>query len=346
MSTSSESSTYFNTILSLLASALAERRELLDADHTGAIRIFSGFYEGFPSLVVDLYGKTLVISNYADDPQQLSPGLPVINEFYLSNLPWLSALIIKSRNSRLIGERRGKIIYGSSPDKCIREHRVWYAINVLLNQDTGFYMDTRNLRRWVLNNLAGKSVLNTFAYTGSLGVAASAAGARRVIHLDRSKKFLDLARQSYTLNGLPIHADNYLIGDFWEQIARLKREGQLFDCIFVDPPFFATSKKGTVDLQAQSANLINKVRPLISHDGYLVAVNNALYLPGGEYNKRLEALCESGYLTIESLIPVPEDITGYVRTRQDSPPVDPGPFNHATKIAILRVQRKDGRKDQ
>jgi 23S rRNA (cytosine1962-C5)-methyltransferase len=93
-------------------------------------------------------------------------------------------------------------------------------------------MDTRNLRRWVLNNLAGKSVLNTFAYTGSLGVAASAAGAKRVVHLDHSKKYLNLARQSYILNGLPIDPENYLVGDFWEQIARLKRRAvvRLYRC--------------------------------------------------------------------------------------------------------------------
>ena len=332
-------------IIPLLVVALAARGDLLDPSHACAVRLFNGFYEGFPSLVVDLYGKTLVISNYADPPEGLSSSLPSIQEFYLSNLPWLSTLIIKSRNSQLLDERRGKIIYGSSPDKCVREQGVWYAIDLLFNQDTGFYIDTRNLRRWALNNLAGKSVLNTFAYTGSLGVAASAAGARRVIHLDRSKKYLDLARQSYALNGFPIHAENYWVGDFWEHIARLKHEAQLFDCVFIDPPFFATSKKGTVDLQAQSANLINKVRPLISHDGYLVAVNNALYLAGSEYIKSLEVLCESGYLSIEALIPVPQDITGYERTRRKLAPVDPVPFNHATKIAILRVQRKDGRKD-
>ena len=137
-----------------------------------------------------------------------------------------------------------------------------------------------------------------------------------------------------------------MVGDFWKQIARLKREAQLFDCVFIDPPFFATSKNGTVDLETQSHSLINKVRPLISQDGYLVAVNNALYLAGSEYLKRLEALCESGYLTIEALIPVPEDITGYLCTRRASAPADPAPFNHPTKIAILRVQRKDGRKDQ
>jgi hypothetical protein len=40
------------------------------------------------------------------------------------------------------------------------------------------------------------------------------------------------------------------------------------------------------------------------------------------------------------LIPVPEDFTGYPHTCLGSPPVDPAPFNHATKIAVLKVWRK------
>jgi len=56
----------------------------------------------------------------------------------------------------------------------------------------------------------------------------------------------------------------------------------------------------------------------------------------------LNALCSSGYLQLEEIIPVPLDVTGYPETIHDpNYPVDPAPFNHPTKIAILRVQRKD-----
>jgi 23S rRNA (cytosine1962-C5)-methyltransferase len=54
----------------------------------------------------------------------------------------------------------------------------------------------------------------------------------------------------------------------------------------------------------------------------------------------LEALCTDGYLSITSLIPVPEDVAGFPSTIRGKPPADPAPFNHSTKIAVLRVQRK------
>jgi len=226
--------------------------------------------------------------------------------------------------------------------KKIREHGVWYAVDLQLNQDTSFYLDTRNLRAWILRHLNGQRVLNTFAYTGSLGVAAQAAGAARVVQLDLKREFLNVAKTSYTLNGFPIRKADFISSDFWPAISRMIHQRELFDCVLLDPPFFAETNKGVVDMEKNYARLINKVRPLIADGGCLVAVNNALYVSGADYLRTLEALCEDGYLTIEELLPVAEDFSGYESTRVPREMIDPAPFNHATKIAVLRVRRKDG----
>jgi len=184
-------------------------------------------------------------------------------------------------------------------------------------------------------------VLNTFAYTGSLGVAALAGGAARVVQMDLNRQFLNLAKTSYTLNGIPIYKEDFLSGDFWPEVSWLKRAGERFDCIFLDPPFYSATSKGTLDLNSDSARLINKVRPLINDGGWLVSVNNALYVSGKEYMQTLDELCADGYLKVAELIPVPEDFTGYPETRTGIPVTDPAPFNHSTKIAMLEVRRKN-----
>jgi 23S rRNA (cytosine1962-C5)-methyltransferase len=119
------------------------------------------------------------------------------------------------------------------------------------------------------------------------------------MHLDLSRKFLNIAKTSYTLNGFPIHKRDFQAGDVWPLINRFKREGERFDCVFLDPPFFATTPKGVVDLTQNYAKLINKVRPLINDNGYLIAINNALFLSGAAYLKTLESLCDDHYLKIE-----------------------------------------------
>lgn len=325
----------------LLAGALTARAALFDARHETAFRLFNGFTEGWPTLAVDLYAQTLVLHDYADMPEAGQAMISTAQQFYRSHLPWINAVLLKSRRANNAEMRNGLLLAGTSLARKVREHGVWYSVDLQLNRDASLYLDTRNLRAWILRHLGGKRVLNTFAYTGSLGVAAQAAGAARVVHLDLNRNFLNVAKTSYTLNGFPIDKADFQTGDFWPQTSRLIRAGTEFDCVLLDPPFFAATSKGIVDMEKNYARLINKVRPLVADGGTLVAVNNALYVSGADYLRSLETLCADGYLTIEELIPVAEDFTGYDGTRVSASLADPAPFNHSTKIAVLRVRRKN-----
>ena len=328
-------------VANLLENAIAAREGLFDAAHETALRLFNGFFEGEPGLAIDLYASTAVFHDYADVPEQGRQLVEEAASVLRTRLPWLRAGVVKVRQGKTPLEKRGRMLFGGSPDTRICEHGVRYAVNLRMNRDASFYLDTRNLRAWAIGSMRGKTVLNTFAYTGSLGVAAIAGGAAGVVQLDLNRRFLEMARASLVLNGLPEDSTRLLEGDFWSQISRLKRSGTRFDCVFLDPPFFASTPKGVVDLARNSPRLINKVRPLINDGGHLVSVNNALFVSGRDYMESVEALCADGCLSIEEIIPVPDDFIAYPATRVRGPVTDPAPFNHATKIAVLRVRRKD-----
>ena len=312
----------------------------MDERHLAALRLFNGFTEGLPGVAVDLYAASLVIHNLSDPPPLMEAAVQTILEFYSARLPWLQTILLKTRHADTLEQKCGTFLLGSIPSDRVREHGVWYALDLLMQQDASLYLDTRNLRQWAIQNLKDKTILNTFAYTGSLGVAAWGGGARRVVQLDRNRSYLNLAKTSCTLNGFPIHKADYLVGDFWTLASRLNRHGEQFDCVFLDPPFFAAGNKGNVDLQKNNQRLINKLRPLVRDGGWLVAINNALFVSGKDYLSSLEELCADGYLHIEALIPVPDDFCGFPAS-VSSAPVDPTPFNHPTKIAILKVRRKN-----
>jgi 23S rRNA (cytosine1962-C5)-methyltransferase len=326
-----------SAFLSLLEKAIEARKPLMDDAHVSAFRLFNGFSEGDPDLALDIYGSTLVIHNYADDPQQNQSTLEEIVAYLRASLSWLHAGIVKSRNGKTQDDKKGRILFGEKLDTRIKEHNVWYAINLTMNRDASFYLDTRELRKWLIENMQGKSVLNAFAYTGSLGVAAMAGGASQVVQTDLHNQFLNLAKDSYSLNGFPIQKKDFVAQDFFPVVAHYKNTKQLFDCVIIDPPFFSTTPKGKVDLVNESARLINKVRPLIRDGGRLVTINNAIYVSGRDYMRTLEDLCKDGYLSIRELIPVPEDFIGNASI---TPITDPAPFNHSTKIAVLDVKRK------
>ncbi|MEM7131864.1 MAG: class I SAM-dependent methyltransferase [Chloroflexota bacterium] len=324
----------------LLERAIEARKAELDAAHHVACRLFNGPREGCPELFVDLYGSTVVLHNYADPPEMGAENLIAAQAVVCNQLPWVCGIIIKERKGETDQQRHGRLIDGEKIDKRIRENGIWYAIDLLMNQDASFYLDTRLLRKWLIEKMAGGSVLNTFAYTGGLGVAAAAGGASRVVQTDRNKRFLNVSKISYSLNGFPIQRRDFQSMDFWAYMKRLNRAGERFDCVILDPPFYSTTSQGTIDLNKDMHRLINKVRPLVNHGGLIVAVNNALYLSGQAYMESLNELCIGGYVDIEEVIPVPEECIGYPSTIVAPPVTDPTPFNHSTKIVVLRILHK------
>ena len=329
-----------NTPLEAIQHATLKR--IGDPPTGNAFRLFNGFYEGAPGLVLDRYGPALVIFDHTPDAKY--GGLAKdIAAWAIESLSGLEAVLFKQRGGSDEDQKKGQLLAGHNLPGQITEFSVHYALDLQMNQDAGFYLDTRPLRRWLLDNSAGKRVLNTFAYTGSLGVAAGAGGASAVIQTDISRKFLQFADKSWELNEFPGSVHQILPGDFFRVAGRLRNQDRLFDIVVLDPPFFSTTGAGRVDLQNESTRLINKIRPLVAHEGHLVVINNALFLSGADFMTELDQLCQSEYLAMEAIIPIPEDITGYPDTIVSPPPVDPAPFNHPTKIAILRVKRKDQR---
>lgn len=326
----------------LLERALQQRLSLLTEPHHAALRLFNGFYEGFPALVVDLYGRTLVIFTHKVNAAESHALARMAHDVYLTQLDWIDCVLLKQRSAVEDAAKQGAIVHGKQPDTHIIENSVTYALDLQMNQDAGFYLDTRALRAWLKSNAGGKTVLNTFAYTGSLGVAALAGGASRVVQIDRNGRFLQLAAASLELNHLERAKHKTTAVDFFVAAGQMRRRGESYDIVILDPPYFSVTPRGRVDQAQETTRLVNKARPLVNDGGALVIVNNALFLEGSAYMRELEELTKTGFLSIEDIIPVEEDVTGYPGTIVGRPPADPAPFNHPTKVVVLRVKRKQG----
>ncbi|MBN2344510.1 MAG: class I SAM-dependent methyltransferase [Deltaproteobacteria bacterium] len=330
-----------STILLRITNAIAARADCLRPPHNNAFRLFNGFTEGAKEFTVDVYGKTLVIHDYRSEAPARADELPdAIAELLLERISFTEAIIYKRRKGRTADERNGILLRGDTPDTRIVEDDVQYALAMTLNRDAGFYIDTRGVRRWILDHMLGKTVLNTFAYTGSLGIAAMAANAKEVIQTDLNRVFLNVAKQSCAMNGFPVIKRNFVTGDFFMVMKQFTRQERTFDCVILDPPFFSTTAGGRVDLENNMTRLINKIRPLVKNGGNIIAINNAVYLPGKEYINTLNDLCSDSYVSIESTIPVPKDCAGYPQTVVEQPFIDPSPFNHSTKIVVLKITHK------
>lgn len=330
-----------NRLQKILFSSYQNRLRLLNENNNSALRLFNGFLEGDSRWVIEFFGKTLVINDYNKEEKTDSQDARDISDLYREWIPRLDTVLYKRRYASQLEDKWGNKIHGNQLATEIIETGIRYALNLTINQDSSFYLDTRYLRSWLLENMAGKTVLNTFAYTGSLGIAALAGGAMQVIQVDLNRRFLDVSKNSCALNNIPLQKMKFMVEDFYRAIGNLKKNQKLFDCVILDPPYFSSTDAGRVDLVNQSARLINKVKPLIAHQGWLVLVNNALFLSGQALIEMLEELCADRYMGIETIIPVPQDVIGYLDTIVSEQPTPVAPFNHSTKIVVLRIKRKD-----
>jgi 23S rRNA (cytosine1962-C5)-methyltransferase len=118
----------------------------------------------------------------------------------------------------------------------VLEHGLRFLIDPLVTPNVGLFLDARPARAWLMENSRDRRVLNLFAYTGSLGVAAAAGGARSVTHLDTQTRSLQRAQENHALNGSPVDDRALVRGDVYRHLPRAQRSGQQFDGIILDPP--------------------------------------------------------------------------------------------------------------
>ena len=153
----------------------------------------------------------------------------------------------------------------------------------------GLFLDQRDNRRRLLTGHvaadfplfhpqtpdARPEILNTFAYTCGFSVCAALAGAKTT-SLDLSKKYLELGRRNFALNGLDPSAHDFIYGDAFDWMRRLAKKGRTFDCVVLDPPTFSQSKEhGAFSVEKDWSRLMAAALPLLKSGGVLLASTNA-----------------------------------------------------------------------
>ncbi len=139
--------------------------------------------------------------------------------------------------------------------------------------DTGLFLDHRPLRTRIREEAKGKSVLNLFAYTGSISVFAAKGGARTTT-LDMSNTYLEWAKRNFALNQIDLKQH---IFERVDCVAWLSQPVQArFDIIVLDPPSFSNSKRmsDTFDVQRDHVELVKQCMARLNPNGCLYFSNN------------------------------------------------------------------------
>jgi len=255
-----------------IAHAVAARESLAQRGDVTAYRLVNAENDGLPGLIVDRYADFLVIQALTYGVEAAKEGIVEALAGLLKPAGIVERSDVDTRQKEGLSEAVG-VLWGDPPPNPLEvvEFGVRYPVDVYAGHKTGFYLDQRDSRRWLLDcsGLAGAEVLNAFSYTGSFGVCAALRGAQRIVNIDSSQPALGVARQAMALNGLDRVAAEYIAADVFQQLRLYRDEGREFDVVILDPPKFAHSQ-GQLDRALRGYKDINLLAFQILRPGGLL----------------------------------------------------------------------------
>jgi len=276
--------------------ALESRLQLIDFSGTNAFRLLHGEGDGLPGVVVDLYDGYAVMKLYSAG---LTPHRPLIVEALQKVVPGLKGVVGRDevgRDDADVDDEKGtgKMLWGQPAPQPLQiiERDAKFLVDVYAGQKTGFFLDQRENRFLMRRISKGLDVLNCFCFSGGFSVNAALGGANSVFSVDQDADAIALARENFTLNGLPASKHDFLAADAFELLESFKQEGRKFDLIILDPPAFAKSQKAVEAALSGYASLNRQALAVLKPGGILCTASCSARFSGDAF---FEAIKEAGY---------------------------------------------------
>jgi 23S rRNA (cytosine1962-C5)-methyltransferase len=129
----------------------------------------------------------------------------------------------------------------------------------------GVFPEHASLWDWMRQRIkTGDRILNLFAYSGGVTLAAAQEGAQ-VCHLDASKGMVDWARENCALNGMEKAPIRWIVDDAVKFLKREEKRGSLYEGIVLDPPSFGRGSKGEVfKIEQEIIPLLERCKAVLS----------------------------------------------------------------------------------
>ncbi len=243
------------------------KRQLLglaDNPNTDCYRLIHGEGDNMPGLIVDIYGKTAVLQCHSigmhKEREELAQAIYKV-------VPNLDGVYDKSRETlpkHYAQETQNGFLVGEAPlEISVKENSCTFLVNPATGQKTGFFLDQRNNRNLLGQYCSGKTVLNTFCYSGGFSVYALKEGASKVVSVDISSKAMALTDKNIEANQPFAGEHQSVTADVLKYLSN--KDEEEYDIVVVDPPAFAKSLRkkhnAVKGYKRLNALAFNKVKP-------------------------------------------------------------------------------------
>lgn len=237
------------------------------------------FSEGdyLPGLIVDRYENAIVI-------QSLTAGIEKRLGLITEALRHLfHPEVIIARNDVAVRGLEGlkeekRLIWGSIPSPIIiRKNGLLFEVDIWEGQKTGFFLDQGENYLRIADWARDREVLDCFCYAGGWALHAARAGAKKVLGVDISDRAIAQAERNATLNNLS-GVCKFIMGDVFDKLREMEKEGISFGCIVLDPPAFAKSKKKLKEARAGYKEINLRAMKLLEKGGILISCSCSYHI--------------------------------------------------------------------
>ena len=274
-----------------------DRRQLLHDDpDTDVYRVFHGFVEGLAGLDIEKFGPVAraVWKNDADlQTDVLCRTLTELGQF--------ETIVVRHAHQSSRADTRVELLHedGAAANSDaelnpeteiqVREFGLRFLVRPFAQGNSGLFLDARPARQWIREHSHHRRVLNLFAYTGSLGVAAAAGGAAAVTHVDGKRNALERTRANHELNDLPIDDRSLLRGNIYTHLPKAVQHDQRFDAVILDPPPQLPRVRGHRPSGQDYATLARYATDLLEEGGWLLSFFSRYGQSRDEYEAQVTA---------------------------------------------------------
>lgn len=259
----------------MVKKAIDKRQSFFENEETTAFRVFNGEGDGIGGVTIDYFDGYYVINWYSEGIYHFKKE---IIEAITSQVPF-KGIYQKRRFAKdgqyvedddfVTGER------GQFP-LIVKENGIHFAVYLNEGAMVGVFLDQREVRKAIRDRYAeGKTVLNTFSYTGAFSVAAALGGATKTTSVDLANRSKSKTIEQFSLNGIDYEAQDIIVEDVFHYFKYAVKKNLKFDLVVLDPPSFARSKKVTFSAVKDYTNLLKQAIAITEDHGVIVASTNS-----------------------------------------------------------------------
>ena len=293
-----------------IKAALQCREAFLHDEQTTAFRVFNGEGDGVGGVTIDYFDGFYLVTWY-------SLGIYAFREVILEALK--SQVDYKGIYQKKRFDAKGQYLDNEDDFVCgnrgefpliVKENGVNFAIYLDDGPMVGVFLDQRDVRKMIRDNYAkGKTVLNTFSYTGAFSVFAALGGATKTTSVDLAKRSRSKTQEQFSINGIDVDAQDIIVEDVFNYFKYAVKKKISFDVVVLDPPSFARSKKHTFSVAKDYVKLLKEAIEITNKGGVIVASTNYANLKMAKFKEFIDKAFKElgGKYKIEHTFSLPKD---------------------------------------